>query len=234
MVIIEIYTIDGVNVFYVKKYCNKIFSVQFNSNHGKSPSSMTMLLSSGWPSRGESQASKTIKLWMMQSRVVSETFFEALYKAFFQDQSVLFFLCGERLWEFVDEWKDTTQVPSCWAQCISTYYTSIRSLHSWSHNASVRQQIPKSKEAAMSLEIDKMLSARTIEVNLGNKGLFTYPFLMPRKNGSCCFIMNLKPLNQFIPVQNSRWPPKIKLGRPSACFTGHSHWTSSQHTATSQ
>ena len=32
----------------------------------------------------------------------------------------------------------------------------------------------------------------------GNKEFFTYPFLIPKKNGESHFIISLKPLNQFI------------------------------------
>ena len=39
----------------------------------------------------------------------------------------------------------------------------------------------KAQEAAMSTEIDTMLSKKTIELGLGNKGLFTYSFIIPKK-----------------------------------------------------
>ena len=50
----------------------------------------------------------------------------------------------------------------------------------------------------MSLEINLMLCQGPIEVGPGNKGFFTYPFVIPRKEWRKPFIMNLKLLNQFI------------------------------------
>ena len=35
-----------------------------------------------------------------------------------------------------------------------------------------------------------------------NKGFFTYPFLIPKKNGESHFVMNLKPQNQYITCTN--------------------------------
>ena len=57
-------------------------------------------------------------------------------------------------------------------------------------------KIQKTQEAPMSSEIDTMLSNRTIGLGPGTKGLFTYPFVIPKKNGMSHSIMNLKPLSQ--------------------------------------
>ena len=35
----------------------------------------------------------------------------------------------------------------------------------------------------------------TIDLDVGNKEVFTYPFIMPKENDMSHFIMNLKPLN---------------------------------------
>ena len=50
----------------------------------------------------------------------------------------------------------------------------------------------------MTSEVSSMLSEGTIDLGLGNKGFFTYHFLIPMKNGESCFIINLKPLHQII------------------------------------
>ena len=42
-----------------------------------------------------------------------------------------------------------------------------------------------------------MLSKRTIELGLGNKGFFTYPIIIPTRSRMSPFIINLKPLNHF-------------------------------------
>ena len=59
-------------------------------------------------------------------------------------------------------------------------------------------KIPKDQESVMSSEINTMLLKSTIDLCPGNKGLFTYPFIIPMKNRKSCCIMNLEPLNQFI------------------------------------
>ena len=56
-------------------------------------------------------------------------------------------------------------------------------------------KIPKTQDSMMASEVRSVLSRDTIEVGPGNKAFFTYPFLIPKKNGESCFVMNLKPLN---------------------------------------
>ena len=50
----------------------------------------------------------------------------------------------------------------------------------------------------MSSEIHTMLSERTIELAPGNKGFFIYTFIIHKENEMSSYIMNLKPINQFI------------------------------------
>ena len=59
-------------------------------------------------------------------------------------------------------------------------------------------KVPKAQENMVASEVSSLLSEGTIELGPGNKGFFKYPFLIPKKNRESCFIMNLKPLNQFI------------------------------------
>ena len=50
----------------------------------------------------------------------------------------------------------------------------------------------------MNRQLQTLLKEGNIEEAPNNKGFFTYPFLIPKKNGKSRFIMNLKPLNQYI------------------------------------
>ena len=59
-------------------------------------------------------------------------------------------------------------------------------------------KIAKTQESMMTSEARSMLSEGTIGVRLENMVFFTYPFLIPKKNGESHSIMNIKPLNQFI------------------------------------
>ena len=51
-----------------------------------------------------------------------------------------------------------------------------------------------------------MLSERAVDLCLGNKGFFIYHFIIPKKNGMSCFVMNLKSLNQFITCTGFEMP----------------------------
>ena len=59
-------------------------------------------------------------------------------------------------------------------------------------------KVPKTQESIVSSEVSSMLAKDTTELGWGNKGFFTYPFLISKKNGESHFFMNLKLLNQFI------------------------------------
>ena len=67
----------------------------------------------------------------------------------------------------------------------------------------------------MYLERYTMLSERKTALGLGNKGLFTLTFIIPKKNGMIHFIMNLKPLNHYYLL-------KIQNDHPEADHRGHS------------
>ena len=81
---------------------------------------------------------------------------------------------------------------------VEAHITFQSEASTWETLTQVRGKMQKAQEAALSLEIHTMISERTTELALGNKGFFTYPFIIPQKNGRSCFIMNLKPLNHFI------------------------------------
>ena len=49
-----------------------------------------------------------------------------------------------------------------------------------------------------------MLSEYTIKLGLVNKAFFSYPLLIPKENGKSHFIMNLRPLNQYITWTKSK------------------------------
>ena len=57
--------------------------------------------------------------------------------------------------------------------------------------------IPKGQEATMCSEINIMLLNETMDLGPGNKGFFTQALIISKNNSMSCFIMNLKPLNQF-------------------------------------
>ena len=99
-----------------------------------------------------------------------------------------------------------------------------------SHKCEVK--ISKAQEAAMSS--DTMLSKRTIELGLGNKGFFTYPFIVPKENRMSHVIMNLKPFKQFIICTKLKMTTLIQIWE--AIHPGH--WAVSldtiQHSDTSQ
>ena len=59
-------------------------------------------------------------------------------------------------------------------------------------------QVPKGQQQEMNRQIQTLLKEGNIEEAPNNKGFFTYPFLIPKKNGKSRFIMNLKPLNRYI------------------------------------
>ncbi len=59
-------------------------------------------------------------------------------------------------------------------------------------------KVPRKYRAAMKLAVQDLLKEKNIELAPMNKGFFTYPFLIPKKNGDLRFIMNLKPLNKFV------------------------------------
>ena len=59
-------------------------------------------------------------------------------------------------------------------------------------------KVPKIHESMIASEVRLMMSEGTIEVCPGNKAFLTYPSLIIKKNEKSHFIMNLKPLNQFI------------------------------------
>ena len=59
-------------------------------------------------------------------------------------------------------------------------------------------QVPKSQQQEMNHQIQMVLKEGNIEEVPNNKGFFTYPFLIRKKNGKSRFIMNLKPLNRYI------------------------------------
>ena len=63
----------------------------------------------------------------------------------------------------------------------------------------------------MASEIRSMLSKDTIEAGPGNKGVFTYPFLITKKNGESHFIMNLTMLNQFIACTKFSMPTLTQI-----------------------
>ena len=87
--------------------------------------------------------------------------------------------------------------PSCWAQYKDICYISIRSPLDKTYSK-CEVKVPKVQENMMTAEGSSMLSKGTTELGPGNKGFFTHPFLIPKKNGESHFIMNLKPLNQHI------------------------------------
>ena len=59
-------------------------------------------------------------------------------------------------------------------------------------------QVPNGQQQEMNRQIQTLLKEGNIEEAPNNKGFFTYPFLIPKKNGKSRFIMNLKPLNRYI------------------------------------
>ena len=58
--------------------------------------------------------------------------------------------------------------------------------------------VTKAQQGAMQGAITDLLKEGNIERGPLNKGFFTYPFLIPKKDGQLRFIMNLKPLNRYI------------------------------------
>ena len=65
-------------------------------------------------------------------------------------------------------------------------------------NCKCKVKVPRSQYSMMAWEVRSILSKGTMEGGPGNKGFFTYPFLIPKRNGESQFIMNLKLLNWFI------------------------------------
>ena len=59
-------------------------------------------------------------------------------------------------------------------------------------------KVPKGQQQEMNRQIQMLLKEGNIEEAPNNKGFFTDPFLIPKKNGKSRFIMNLKPLNRYI------------------------------------
>ena len=59
-------------------------------------------------------------------------------------------------------------------------------------------QVPKGQQQEMNHQIQMLLKEGNIEEVPNNKGFFTYPFLIPKKNGKSRSIMNLKPLNRYM------------------------------------
>ena len=59
-------------------------------------------------------------------------------------------------------------------------------------------QVPKGQQQEMNRQIQTLLKGGNIEEAPNNKGFFTYPFLIPKKNRKSRFIMHLKPLNRYI------------------------------------
>ena len=87
-------------------------------------------------------------------------------------------------------------------------------------------KVPKAQDSMMTSEVSPMLSEDTIELGPGKKGFFTYPFLILRENVESHFIMNLKPLNQYINCTKFKMTT-LKQGRPFIQDNGQSHLTSS-------
>ena len=79
-------------------------------------------------------------------------------------------------------------------------------------------------------------SHETIELALGNKGFFTYPFIyiFSERIGMSHFKMNLKQLNHLKHAPCSGWPPWSRLGRSFVQPNGQSRSTLSKPTATFQ
>ena len=87
------------------------------------------------------------------------------------------------------------------------YYLGLLSAgHNTRHLLQFNQKPPLIKPTSkcevqvsmMTSEFNLMLSEGPIELGHGNKGFFTYPFLILKKNRESHFIMNVKPLNQYI------------------------------------
>ena len=166
------------------------------ANPGKSQSPKTMLLSSEWASGEGSQSSKTIQLQSMWDRVASKTFCPSS-KPYTNLASKTMMVCSSFKGKAMEVcgWMDGYHPGPLHVRHMQGHLLhfhqkplSIKP----SHKCEVK--IPKAQEAAMSLNIDTMLLKRTVEQGSGNKGFFTYPFVFWKKNGTSCFIMNLKPV----------------------------------------
>ena len=91
------------------------------------------------------------------------------------------------------------------------------------------------QDSMMTSGVSSMLSEDTIELGPGNKGFFIYPFMIPKKKGESHFIMNLKPLNQFITCTKFKITTIKHLRKAHSSRTmGSLTLTSCQHTATFQ
>ena len=105
------------------------------------------------------------------------------------------FPLGGRLREFTDEWmgisKDLFVFGTVQRYLLEFNQKSplVKPIHKF------EVKVPKTQESIMTSKVRLMLSEGTIEVGPSNKGFFTYPFLIPNKNGESHIIMNLKLLN---------------------------------------
>ena len=95
-------------------------------------------------------------------------------------------------------------------------------------------QVLKGQQQEMNHQIQMLLKEGNIEEVPNNKGFFTYPFLIPKKNGKSRFIMNLKPLNRYIKctkfkmttlkqiresLRNGQWAVQMDI-KSFRCITG--------------
>ena len=63
-------------------------------------------------------------------------------------------------------------------------------------------KVPKTWESIKTADVRSILSEGIIDLGPGNKGFFTYSFLIPKTNEEIHFIMSLKLLNQYITCTN--------------------------------
>ena len=103
-----------------------------------------------------------------------------------------------RLSEFVKVWMGITQDPFMLGTIQGHQLQFNQKFHLAKPTHKFKLKVPKAQESMMTSELSSMLSNGTLELGPWNKGFFTYPFLIHRKNWESHFIMNLKLLNQFI------------------------------------
>ena len=103
-----------------------------------------------------------------------------------------------RLWKFANKLMVIAQEPFVFGT-IQGHLLQLNQkppLMKPTHKCEVK--VPRTQESMMTSEVRSMLFEGNIEVGPGNKGFFTYPFLIPKQNKESHVTMNLKPLNWFI------------------------------------
>ena len=118
--------------------------------------------------------------------------------------------------EFADAWEGIIQDPFMLGMIqghLLTFKQNPPPVKS-THRCVVK--VLKTQESMMASEVRPMLPKGTIEVVPGKKGLFTYPFLIPKKNKESHFIMNLGPLNQSITCKSFKMTT-LKQIRDTIC-----------------